>query len=144
MKYENYHVESDRRLLLYRFISIGPKGEIIKLIQYTELNLRNYFNLGFGDVDEKTGEINDTIITNNGDSRKVLATVANTLYLFTKKYPKAHIQIKGSRTRLYRIGISNNLIKINEDFHVFGHKNSKWHEFEVGIEYEEFLILRKK
>lgn len=147
MKYEKYHVESDRKSMLYIFTSIGPKGKITKLVQYTEIHLKDYYNLGFGDIDEITGEINDMIITNNGDSRKVLATVANTLYLFTEKYPNAYIQIKGSsdaRTRLYRIGISNNLTEINKDFYVFGLKNNKWHEFKVGIEYQRFLILRKK
>jgi hypothetical protein len=64
MKYEKYQLESDRKLLLFEFTSVGPKGRIKKLVQYSETNLKDYFNLGFGDKDEETGEINDTIITN--------------------------------------------------------------------------------
>ena len=146
MKHEKYQLESDRKLLIFEFTSDGPKGKIIKLVQYTETNLKNYFNLGFVDRDEKTGEINDTVITNNGDSQKVLATVASTVYAFTDKHPGAWIYVKGSniaRTRLYRIGITNNLVEIKKDYHVFGLKSNEWHEFRKGIEYQAFLIQRK-
>jgi hypothetical protein len=132
---------------LFEFTSVGPKGRIKKLVQYTETNLKEFFNLGFGDKDEKTGEINDKAITNNGDSQKVLSTVASTVYAFTDKYPEAWIYIQGSnivRTRLYRIGITNNLQEIKNDFHLFGLKDNQWHEFRVETEYFAFLIKRKK
>ena len=147
MKYEKYQLESDRKLLLFEFTSDGPKGKIKKNVQYAETNLKNYFNLGFGDKDEQTGEINDEVITNNGDSQKILATVASTVYAFTDKHPDAMIYAKGStnvRTRLYRIGITNNLLEIKKDFNVFGLKNNQWHEFRKHTEYEAFLITRKK
>lgn len=147
MKHEKYQLESDRKLLLFEFTSIGPKGRIKKLVQYTETNLKDFFNLGFGDKDESTGEINDTVITNNGDSQKVLATVASTVYAFTDKHPDAWIYVQGSniaRTRLYRIGITNNIKEIKKDFHVFGLEDNQWHEFRNGIEYQAFLIRRKK
>jgi len=147
MKYEKYQLESDRKLLLFEFTSIGPKGRVKKIVQYTETNLKEFFNLGFGDKDETTGEINDSIITNNGDSQKVLATVASTVYAFTDKHPDAWIYIQGSniaRTRLYRIGITNNLKEIKKDFHVFGLKDDQWHEFRAETEYFAFLIRRKK
>lgn len=119
MKYDKYQLESDRKLLLFEFTSVGSKGRIKKLVQYTETNLKDFFNLGFGDKDEKTGEINDAVITNNGDSQKVLATVASTVYAFTDKHPDAWIYVQGSnivRTRLYRIGITNNLKEIKKTF----------------------------
>ena len=147
MKYEKYHLESDRKLLVFEFTSVGPKGHIKKLIQYSETNLKHYFNLGFGDKDENTGAINDTVITNNGDSKKVLATVASSVYAFTEKYPDSWIYVQGSniaRTRLYRIGITNNFKEIKKDFHVFGLKDDQWYEFPVGSEYQGFLIRRKK
>lgn len=147
MKYEKYQLESDRKLLLFEFTSVGPKGRIKKLVQYSETNLKDYFNLGFGDKDETTRDINDTVITNNGDSQKVLATVASTVYAFTDKHPEAWIHVKGSniaRTHLYRIGITNNLIEIKKDFHVFGLKDDEWNDFRNGTEYLAFLIRRKK
>lgn len=127
MKFEKYQLESDKKLLLFEFVSIGPEGRIKKIVQYAETNLKDYYNLGFGDKNEETGGIDDTTITNNGDSQKVLATVASTLYAFTDKYPGTWIYAKGSntaRTRLYRIGITNNLIEIKKDFDVYGLKEN--------------------
>ena len=147
MKYDKYELESDKKLLVFEFTSVGTKGQIKKLIQYTETNLKDYYNLGFGDKNEKTGEIDDTTITNNGDSQKVLATVASTVYAFTDKYPDAWIYAVGSnnaRTRLYRMGITNNLLEIKKDFEVYGLKEGQWHEFRKTTEYKAFLIRRKK
>ena len=147
MKNEKYQLEADGKLLLFEFVSEGPKGRIKKIVQYTETNLKDYYNLGFGDKDEKTGEINDLVITNNGDSQQVLATVASTIYAFTDKHPDAWIYAKGStnaRTRLYRIGITNNLLEIKKDFEVYGLKDDRWNEFRKDTEYKAFLIKRKK
>lgn len=146
MKYEKYQLESDNKLLVFEFESVGPKGRIKKIVQYTETNLKDFYNLGFGDKDENTGEINDLIITNNGDSMQVLATVASTVYAFTNKHPDAWIYATGSnkaRTRLYRMGITNNLLEIKKDFEVYGLKDEKWVEFKKGVDYKAFLIKRK-
>ena len=110
------------------------------------MELKGFYNLGFGDKDHKTGEIDDTIITDNGDSQKILATVAYTVYSFTDKYPNSWIYAKGStkaRTRLYRMGISNNLDFIVQDFEIHGLKNDSWFKFERNVDYEAFLIKRK-
>ena len=101
----------------------------------------------FEKVYEKKKAINDFAITNNGDSLKVLATVASTVYAFTEKYPNAWIVATGStnvRTRLYRMGIANNLDEIKEDFDVYAYtQNGTWKEFVIGEDYEAFLITRK-
>ena len=49
------------------------------------MSVKGYYNLAFGDFNEETTEIDDNIITNNGDGIKVLATVVSTLYAFTGK-----------------------------------------------------------
>jgi hypothetical protein len=104
------------------------------------------FNIGFGDVD-KDGNINDLIITGNDDSQKVLATVSLTIIKFFEKYPECYVFATGStksRTRLYRIGISNNIKEIEEMFDVFGFIDNKWGKFEKGSNYEAFLISSNK
>jgi len=92
--------------------------------------------------------LSDITVTNNGDSLKVLATVASTVYAFTQKYPEAWILATGStnvRTRLYRMGITNNLVEIADDFVVFGFDSKgNWTEFIVGEDYEAFLITKKE
>ncbi|OQA95612.1 MAG: hypothetical protein BWY22_02106 [Bacteroidetes bacterium ADurb.Bin217] len=132
--------------MYYQFTSEGPKGNIKKIVEYSPTSFENVYNLAFGDYDEKIEGIDDKSITNNGDSQKVLATVASTVYAFTGKYPNAWVHATGSttvRTRLYRMGITNNLTEIAKDFYVFGLKDEKWEEFIVGEDYEAFLITRK-
>ncbi len=78
----------------------------------------------------------------------MLATVASTVYAFTEKYPTAFIFATGStsvRTRLYRMGITNNIEEIKIDFVVYGLnlETNEWYEFEAGEDYEAFLVKRK-
>lgn len=131
----------------FEFISEGPNGQFRKVVQYLETTTAGIYNLGFGVKNELTNEIDDLVITNNGDSQKVLTTVAKTLFVFTDHYPDAWIVATGStlsRTRLYRIGITNNLSLIERDFHVFGLKENDWVKFERNGPYEAFLVMRKK
>ena len=144
---EIYDFELGTGFQEFEFDSIGPKGVIRKVVQYSETNLKDLYNLGFGDKDNKTNKINDLTIPNNGDSQKVLATVASTLLVFTEYFPEASVIAVGAtlaRTRLYRIGISNNLDAIEKDFHVYGLKNNKWHKFAKNIPYDAFLVKRKR
>ena len=118
------------------------------MVQYSDTGTENVYNLAFGDFDEETNTINDFSITNNGDSLKVLATVASTVYAFIEKYPDAWIFATGSttnRTRLYRMGITNNLEEIKSDFDVYGLRTDTniWEEFIIGEDYEAFLITKK-
>ena len=148
MKYKKYEYTADEDLHFYEFTSVGVKGKIKKVVEYSKMNIEGYYNLAFGDFDEETNEINDKVVTNNGDSLKVLATVASTVYAFTGKYPDAKIFATGStevRTRLYRMGITNNLVEIQEDFEVYGMKQDETFEkFIPGEDYIGFLITRKK
>jgi 3-dehydroquinate synthetase len=119
MQIDKYPVIVGASSMVYEFISEGKRGKISKIVIYSETHLNNFYNLGFGDKDENTGAINDSVVTNNGDSEKVLATVAATLYEFTDKFPEAMIFAIGStkaRTRLYKIGITNNINSIKPDF----------------------------
>ena len=148
MKHSKYNYRSESTLHFYEFISEGPKGLIKKMVIYTETTTENVYNLGFGDYDENTNGINDLSVTNNGDSLKVLATVASTVYAFTEKYPNAWILATGStsvRTRLYRMGITNNLAEIETDFIILGYtKKEEWEKFLVGEDYEAFLLTKKE
>jgi hypothetical protein len=146
MNLDRYQLKAEKSLMVFEFISEGPKGNISKIVQYSETNLKGFYNLGFGDKN-KSGKIDDTVVTNNNDSQKVLASVASTAYAFTDKYPDSWIYVSGltkARTRLYRMGITNNLMEIQKDFYVYGLKENKWQKFKKNFEYEAFLIKRKK
>jgi len=133
--------------MVFEFISEGPKGLIPKLVIYSETNLKGLFNLAFGDKDPLTGEINDTVISNNGDSEKVLATVVATIYAFTDKYQDAWIYASGStkvRTRLYRMGITKYLEEVKKDFDLLGERKDDWESFCKDVDYDGFFIRQKK
>ena len=137
---------SSDKLMTFEFISEGQKGLIHKLVRYQPTNLKDVYNLAFGDKDHTTGNIDDTVISNNGDSEKVLATVVATVYAFTDKYPNAWIYATGStksRTRLYRIGIAKFFSEVNEDFEILGERDDDWESFRKNVEYEGFLVRRK-
>ena len=76
-----------------------------------------------------------------------MATVVSTVYAFTGKYPNAWVFATGStevRTRLYRMGISNNPEELKEDFYVYGMKmDESFEEFIAGEDYLGFLVTRK-
>lgn len=77
---------------------------------------------------------------------KVLSTVATTLFIFIRKYPEAIVLATGStdvRTRLYRIGISNNLKYIQKEFVVMGLKDGEWEIFQKNIDYGAFLAYKR-
>ena len=148
MKHPRYQYRSEASMTFYQCVSEGPKGLIKKIVEYTETGTENVYNLGFGDYDEKTKTTSDISVTNNGDSLKVLATVASTVYAFTQKNPKAWVLATGStkvRTRLYRMGITNNLIELKKDFYVYGLRiDGEFELFVVGEDYLGFLVTRKK
>jgi hypothetical protein len=147
MTIEKYEIKSGEQLEVFEFVSIGPKGRIVKLVQYTPTNYKNLFNLGFGDKNINTGDIDDKIISNNGDSEKVLATVVATLYAFTQKHKDVMVYVTGStksRTRLYQIGISKYLDEVKKDFIIYGEIKNTWHKYEKDINYNSFLVMRKQ
>lgn len=146
MKLPRYELKAEKSLMVFEFVSEGPKGEIPKLIKYSETNLKDLYNLAFGDKNLETGEIDDKTVSNNGDSEKVLATVVSTVYAFCDKYPECWIFATGStksRTRLYRMGINKYLDEIGKDFEVYGLKENEWANFIREIEYDAFLVKRK-
>ena len=146
---ERYDLAEDSDAMVFEFTSVGPKGRIPKLVVYSNTYIEGMYNLGFGDKNTLTGAIDDMIVTDNKDSQKVLATVASTVYAFFNKHPDAFITARGStkvRTRLYQMGISNNLEEIAKDFAVWGSKEAEdiWRPFEKNIKYDDFLIALKK
>jgi len=80
MKLPKYQLSSSDKLLTFEFISEGNKGMIHKIVKYQATHHKNIYNLAFGDKDYSTGDIDDTSISNNGDSEKVSATEKNSSY----------------------------------------------------------------
>ncbi|QEC78481.1 DUF6934 family protein [Mucilaginibacter ginsenosidivorax] len=133
----------------YEFYSEGPKGRIRKLISFTKIPNQEppVYNLAFGDSHPDTGELDDSVVSNNEDRDTVLATVANAIIDFSQHNGNHYIYAEGStasRTRLYQISITNLWLHISMDFEVYGLKNNEWCEFiPNSINYETFLVRKK-
>ncbi len=146
MKLDRYELKSDDQLTFFTFLSEGQKGKIEKVVQFSLIYQNNLYNLAFGDRDYLTGQIDDKIVTDNGDSEKVLATVVAAIYSFCDKVPDAFIYATGStaaRTRLYRMGINKYYDIVKEDFKIFGQTKSEWEQYEKGKDYEAFVVQKK-
>ncbi len=115
MDLKGYRVLKSANHDIYKFVSDGKRGRIAKVIQFKQIENTNVYNLSLGDAGKETKRINDSVISDNGDTGKVLATVVFTVLLFMQTKPGAHVYAKGNtkaKTRLYRMGISNNYIEI--------------------------------
>lgn len=146
MTIDKYPLEAEGSLTLFEFVSEGPNGLIPKRIQFQETNQPDVYNLAFGDKNAATGEIDDLVISNNGDTDKVLATVVGALYAFFDKHPDVFVYATGStkaRTRLYRMGITRFYEEMRQDFELYGEIGDEFHEFKVDTEYAGFLARRK-
>ena len=146
MKLPIYELTTEKSLNVYEFLSEGPKGKIPKLIKFSETTLKGFFNLAFGDKNIETGEIDDKVVSNNGDSEQVLATVVSAVFAFTDLNKSAWVYATGSnkaRTRLYRMGVNKYLDEVETDFWVFGMLNGEWEKFEKETDYTAFVVRRK-
>lgn len=116
-----YELQTTTNRLQFEFVSIGPKGSIVKRIEFTYIELLSFWNLGFGDYNPATNRIDDQIVLGNGDGRKVLATVAFAVQQFLTTRPDATVFFTGStdqRTRVYSWAIANYWSDISASFHV--------------------------
>jgi hypothetical protein len=149
MDIREYAYKKYDKLWMYEFISEGPKGKIRKIVEFIPFNYygRICFNLFLGDWNEEINSADELIISNNQDSLKVLVTVAKIVLEFTNSMPGAIVHIKGnspSRTRLYQIGITKYWIDISALFTVVGYYNNKWQFFLKNVNYDAFMVYRKK
>jgi len=147
MNLDRYSYLRSSNFKSYSFYSEGPNGRIKKTVIYSILwDDPIVYNLAFGDLDPKTGNIDDTAKSNNQDRDKVLATVAATINDFMNTYGSFPVYAQGStpsRTRLYQLSIANLLDEINKDFRVMGFRNNAWELFEKNVNYEAFLVEKK-
>ena len=109
-----------RTTTCYEFVSTGPKGTITKRIEFTPLNKRGYYNVGFGDVMED-GMVNDIVYSGNQDIVKVMVTVIEVMHDFLKAKPTAKLAFTGStddRTRFYSTILKRYFKTISSEFDV--------------------------
>ena len=147
-RYENLEISSDA--LEYKFLSVGPKGKIRKIIQFAISTNPGVYNLAFGNL-MSDGSIDDLVVNNNKDRNKILATIVTVVYDFSNKYPDKWIFFSGStpqRTRLYRMALTIYQNELAIDFEIIGILRDidsfVYVPFQKGIDYFGFFVKRKK
>ncbi|GAB4053845.1 DUF6934 family protein [Spirosoma litoris] len=146
MNYPSYDVAVSKNKSRYEFISVGRKGHIRKIVEYSYLDGLNLWNLGFGDFDPIRNKIDDEVISDNGDGRKVIKTVALTLVQFLEEYPKETVIFMGSDSR--RALLYNRIV--SQFYNEFSGKLliSGWSQegievdIETGKQYIAFIIRK--
>lgn len=132
--------------MAYHFISNGPQGAIQKIAKFNMIG-EDLYNFGFGDLDIVTGDISDTVISDNKDVEVIMGTVGSIIYDFTNIFPEAMISIEGTnkaRTRLYQMNINKHWERIVPVFDVYGLlEDESWEFFKRGKNYQAFLGLKK-
>ncbi len=131
---------------VFEFTSIGPKGNIKKIIQFVPTTAEAVYNLTFGNLLEN-GKIDDISTNDNKDRDKILATVATTVFDFTGRFPQCYVFFTGSsveRTRLYRMALTLNYEELIQTFDIWGlMERGGFEDFQKRRNYNGFLIKRK-
>ncbi|SDH08858.1 hypothetical protein SAMN04487996_12850 [Dyadobacter soli] len=147
MNQEKYDLSIEEDSQTYKFTSEGPQGHIQKVIVFSPLfGIEGYYNLSFGDWNESMQKVDDSVVTNNLDTLKVLATVAQAVDSFLVANPDVVIFASGrdaARNRLYRMSIQKCLKEIKNRFVLRGSSNKKWRPFKNGFDYDAFTLFRK-
>ena len=97
MNLERYDYVASADHLEYKFFSQGPKGRIEKLVRFQPFitTAGIFFNLGFGDWNENTRSMDDSVVSNNKDVDKVLTTIAHIVMDFTARFPDTEVYAEG-------------------------------------------------
>jgi hypothetical protein len=141
-------VEGDNLILSFWSDNSRGTNPVLKIVSYSAI-VRNgelYYNLAFGDYDERYGQVYDFVITNNGDMRKVLKTVISTLPLFFEEFPHERIHIDGSdqvRRAYYQKIIRDYNGLISQYFNVEGSIRKITESFQSEKEYDFIIVSRK-
>ena len=138
--------ELSLKILTYDFVSIGPMGNIKKVVKFNETGEKGIYNLAFGNITED-GLLDDFTTNNNNDRNKILATIVDIVIDFTSRFPEYYIYFSGSteaRTRLYRMAIAVNYEELSKTFKIWGIKDDGKPEiFVLNQHYHGFLIKRQ-
>jgi hypothetical protein len=150
MKLERYEpLLASADVLKFKFNSLGPKGRILKVVQFRKTNDPGVHYLAFGNL-LPDGSIDHHSIDDNRDRNKILTTVAVAIYKFTARYPDKLVFFTGStdgRTRLYRMALTIHFQKLSMDFDIYGvnlkEEDHLIEPFEKGKDYYGFAVKRK-
>jgi hypothetical protein len=140
MKKEGYEFISEKDLY-YSFLSIGKK-EIPKIVIFQIID-ENTYNLVLADFDFSTTKFSDTIVSNNGDLGKIMATVLKIILHFIDNHPDSRIILQGNtatKRQLYNRMLNNYYSELSAFIYVEVLIYKQLKEFEIGNKSDIFYI----
>lgn len=146
MNLERYDVTFSPDFTEFEFYSEGRRGRIRKLVRFDLTAAPNTYNLAFGDEDPVTGNVDYTVVTDNGDTRKVLATIAAIVLVFLRSKPGGAVFAEGStasRDWLYRVNLSRHLDQLPVHLEALGRLGTAWEPFSPNKKYDALLLRWK-
>lgn len=141
--YRNLYIEDGYEA--FEFFSIGKRGVAPKRIAFIPTDQEAVYNLAFGNINAE-GEIDDEVISDNGDRNKIIATVIYVVNTYLEVYPERFVFFTGStegRIRLYRIAISVNYSDFSKKFNIYCQTETGFVPFKRNIKAKGFLISKK-
>lgn len=143
MSNEFYDYSSYNLGKLYFFQSLGLKGKIVKVVKFS-LIAPDRYNLGLADFEK--GKLQDEVVSNNFDVRKVLSTVAEIIKHFTLENPQRTVVIlatESRRAKIYNAVFNRREAEINQDFLIFGiNEDDSEEPYDSRKSYKGFIVKR--
>lgn len=144
MNHSVYEFERKGTELVFCFTSEGVRP-IEKTVRFSKIHKlgQTYYNLAFGDYDSETDQLDDKVVTDNGDMRRVLRTVVSIVEVFFSEHPTERLHIDGSdaiRHSYYHKLLHDYSDLITRLYNIEGSSNGKVEPFKRKTEYN-FLIV---
>ncbi len=103
------------------------------------------YTLYFGDNSVEPERIDDSVATNNGDAKKVMATVVEIVKDFLNDSPDVIIYFEARdnvRARLYRMTIGARFESLIESFAILGSVGDDWEAVMPNKTYDSYLAAK--
>jgi hypothetical protein len=133
-------------LSIFRFVSEGSLGFITKEIHFAQLPDTGMYSIHLGDI-KQNGDFDSSVISNNGDRNRVLATVFRAIEVYTGRYPDRSILIGGltrHRARLFRMAIGANWKRLSGAFTILERREGRFSPFRPDTDSTIFHWRRRK
>jgi hypothetical protein len=145
MKGQGYDFVLTAADYVFEFQSQGNQGTIVKVVWFERLS-ENSWNLAFGDKQADSALLDDLSVSNNGDLRMVMQTVANIALEFMSAQPGKLLFIQPideRRKSLYNYIFSKKWPEIREKYQVFGISGNYFDNYQPEKVYDLFVLSLK-
>ncbi len=144
MQEESYPFTCSRQEFRYKFVSIGKRKQITKIVLFTETHWDKIYNLALFDCLED-GSVSAYVNSGNGDERLVFATIIKIIDHFLTLKSDCLIIFKGNddrRHRLFRIFITTVLSDLSKTYQVYGIVRDRTLRFKPNKLYDSYMIRK--